>query len=196
MKNSHQNNDYDLIYIQKNDETIDSIDKFNISEKQKTNQELLFDELLYDHKERMFDWTVGMSSYYLIIVLLIFSLFMFEVKIEDSFWWIVLSFFIIIIFTPFLYLKYKTQIDGAMKKIVPDKDKIKKDSAYINYKILKITLVSSIVFLIYLFLNKIVILRSDIGNNSSIIIALITSTTGTIIALPSLVARAIFDNKK
>ncbi|MBM3590991.1 MAG: hypothetical protein FJX30_06470 [Alphaproteobacteria bacterium] len=121
---------------------------------------------------------------------------MFEVKIEDSFWWIVLSFFIIIIFTPFLYLKYKTQIDGAMKKIVPDKDKIKKDSAYINYKILKITLVSSIVFLIYLFLNKIVILRSDIGNNSSIIIALITSTTGTIIALPSLVARAIFDNKK
>jgi ABC-type phosphate transport system permease subunit len=62
--------------------------------------------------------------------------------------------------------------------------------------LIKIIFYTTAIAFFYLSINKIFIVREDIKEVQSIIIALITSTTSTVIGLPAIVAMAIFRSEK
>ncbi|NBX52118.1 MAG: hypothetical protein EBT63_00490 [Proteobacteria bacterium] len=159
---------------------------------------------LHDHKARMFNWIINMSSYYLIIVLIIFSLSMFEIRKDlDEYWfYIILS--SLFLFPPLIQKIAETIFDFKRAKKLSNIDSKKFeetaeevfDKKTLN-KIFIALFSGCFVFATYLLLSKIINIRdSATAPDSAIIIALITSTTGTIIALPAVVAKIIFDEKK
>lgn len=166
---------------------------------------------LHDHKARMFNWIINMSSYYLIIVLIIFSLSMFEIRKDlDEYWFYVIlsSLFLFppafIASTPLIQKIAETIFDFKRAKKLSniDSKKFEETAEEVfdkkTFNKIFIALFSGcFVFATYLLLSKIINIRdSATAPDSAIIIALITSTTGTIIALPAVVAKIIFDEKK
>lgn len=159
---------------------------------------------LHDHKARMFNWIINMSSYYLIIVLIIFSLSMFEIRKDlDEYWfYIILS--SLFLFPPLIQKIAETIFDFKRAKKLSniDSKKFEETAEEVfdkkTFNKIFIALFSGcFVFATYLLLSKIINIRdSATAPDSAIIIALITSTTGTIIALPAVVAKIIFDEKK
>jgi len=166
---------------------------------------------LHDHKARMFNWIINMSSYYLIIVLIIFSLSMFEIRkdLEEHWFYVILSSLFLgplafIASIPLIQKIANTifNFKSAKKPSKVDSKKTEEKAEEVSdKKTFKrvFTAISSgcFVFATYILLSKIINIRDiTTAPDSAIIIALITSTTGTIIALPAVVAKIIFDEKK
>lgn len=153
----------------------------------------------YDFKDRMFNWIISMSSFYLVIVLIIFFLTVFKIK-QEFLEGINLYILISILIIPSLFAYFILQIIQKSDKLVnnskSDSEKRKtNDNKLKSQQIIVKIILGCLVGFIYLMLSKIIDMRPAQEINSSIIIALITSTTGTVIALPALVAKIIFDDK-
>jgi hypothetical protein len=174
-----------------------------------------FDNLEYNEKnqriiqkEYLFDWIISICNKFLIGVSLVFCMFMFEFKndlieTENFFNLVYLVFLIIILCLVFflnfgkrLYKFFLRQLEIYPKLKKNKEEQIEEKAAKATIKLIKIIFYTTAIAFFYLSINKIFIVRHDIKEVQSIIIALITSTTSTVIGLPAIVAMAIFRSEK
>ena len=135
-------------------------------------------------------------------------MFMFEFKndlieTENFFNLVYLVFLIIILCLVFflnfgkrLYKFFLRQLEIYPKLKKNKEEQIEEKAAKATIKLIKIIFYTTAIAFFYLSINKIFIVRHDIKEVQSIIIALITSTTSTVIGLPAIVAMAIFRSEK
>jgi hypothetical protein len=177
------------------------------------NQELAEADL--DHKKRLFDWIISICNKFLIGVSLVFCMFMFEIKKDfmesENFIFFNLGILGFLTIISVLYLYFRKHIFELYKSIFEELEaysKSKKDeekskegiieekSAKATIKLIKIIFYTTAIAFFYFSINKIFSVREDVKEVQSIIIALITSTTSTVIGLPAIVAMSIFRSKK
>ena len=159
-------------------------------------------------KEYLFDWIISICNKFLIGVSLVFCMFMFEFKNDlietENFFNLVYLVFLIIILCLALFWKKIFELHKSIFKVIELSSKLKKSkeeqieekAAKATIKLIKIIFYTTAIAFFYLSINKIFIVRHDIKEVQSIIIALITSTTSTVIGLPAIVAMAIFRSEK
>lgn len=175
-----------------------------------------FDNLEYNEKnqriiqkEYLFDWIISICNKFLIGVSLVFCMFMFEFKNDlietENFFNLVYLVFLIIILCLALFWKKIFELHKSIFTVIELSSKLKKNkeeqkieekAAKATIKLIKIIFYTTAIAFFYLSINKIFIVRHDIKEVQSIIIALITSTTSTVIGLPAIVAMAIFRSEK
>jgi len=161
-----------------------------------------------DQKIELFNWIIRICNKFLIGVSLVFCMFMFEFKndlieTENFFNLVYLVFLIIILCLVFflnfgkrLYKFFLRQLEIYPKLKKNKEEQIEEKAAKATIKLIKIIFYTTAIAFFYLSINKIFIVRHDIKEVQSIIIALITSTTSTVIGLPAIVAMAIFRSEK
>jgi len=191
--------------------------KFSEDENKKNlaNLECVEKEQRITQKEKLFNWIISIYNKFLIGVYLIFCMFMFEIKkdfIESEnfiFFNLGILGFLIIILVIYLYFSkhifelYKSIFEEleAYSKSKKNEEKSKEEiieekSAKATIKLIKIIFYTTAIAFFYFSINKIFSVREDVKEVQSIIIALITSTTSTVIGLPAIVAMAIFRDEK
>lgn len=163
-----------------------------------------------DQKIELFNWIIRICNKFLIGVSLVFCMFMFEIKKDfmesENFIFFNLGILGFLIIVSVLYLYFRKHIFELYKSIFEELEgysKLKKGEESIEekaekatIKLIKIIFYTTAIAFFYLSINKIFIVRHDIKEVQSIIIALITSTTSTVIGLPAIVAMAIFRDEK
>ena len=161
-----------------------------------------------DQQDYLFNWIISICNKFLIGVSLVFCMFMFEFKkdlieTENFFNLVYLVFLIIILCLVFflnfgkrLYKFFLRQLEIYPKLKKNKEEQIEEKAAKATIKLIKIIFYTTAIAFFYLSINKIFIVRHDIKEVQSIIIALITSTTSTVIGLPAIVAMAIFRSEK
>jgi hypothetical protein len=173
-----------------------------------------FDHLEYDEKnqritqkEQLFDWIINICNKFLIGVSLVFCMFMFEIKedfmVSDKFFNLLFIIFIITILCSALLLnfgkglyKFFFEVELFFKLKKSKEEKIEEKVAKATMRLIEIVFYTTAITFFYFSINKIFIVREDVKEVQSIIIALITSTTSTVIGLPAIVAMAIFRSEK
>jgi len=161
-------------------------------------------------REELFNWVKTVSSFYLVMVFVIFILFMF--KVRDEFFsflannfaicvWSVLLFFFVVFLLLILAIKiyqiYKRS-KYAQAQRLDNQRVINYDAEKFEKKLFKFFVFILIIFgflILFLLINNLVTIRDNLEGSKAIIITLITSTTATIIALPMTVAKSIFNEK-
>ena len=170
-----------------------------------------------DQQDYLFNWIISICNKFLIGVSLVFCMFMFEFKKDlietENFFNLVYLVFLIIIWCLALFWKKIFELHKSIFKVIELSSKLKKNkeeqtkegqiegqieekAAKATIKLIKIIFYTTAIAFFYLSINKIFIVRHDIKEVQSIIIALITSTTSTVIGLPAIVAMAIFRSEK
>ena len=169
-----------------------------------------------DQQDYLFNWIISICNKFLIGVSLVFCMFMFEFKKDlietENFFNLVYLVFLIIILCLALFWKKIFELHKFIFKVIePSKlkknkekqtkeekieEQIEEKSAKATIKLIKIIFYTTAIAFFYLSINKIFIVREDIKEAQPIIIALITSTTSTVIGLPAIVAMAIFRSEK
>ena len=160
-------------------------------------------------KEYLFNWIISICNKFLIGVSLVFCMFMFEFKKDlietENFFNLFYFVFLIIILCLALFWKKIFELHKSIFTVIELSSKLKKNkeerkieekAAKATIKLIKIIFYTTAIAFFYLSINKIFIVRHDIKEVQSIIIALITSTTSTVIGLPAIVAMAIFRSEK
>jgi len=191
--------------------------EFSQDENKKNFYNLEYDEKnqRITQKEKLFDWIISICNKFLIGVSLVFCMFMFEIKKDfmesENFIFFNLGIlgFLIIILVIYLYFSkhifelYKSIFEEleAYSKSKKNEEKSKEEiieekSAKATIKLIKIIFYTTVIAFFYFSINKIFSVREDVKEVQSIIIALITSTTSTVIGLPAIVAMSIFRSKK
>jgi MFS family permease len=168
-----------------------------------------------DQKIELFDWIIRICNKFLIGVSLVFCMFMFEIKEDfmksDKFFNLLYCIFLIIILCLVFLLNFGKRLykflfealfffeaapSSKSKKNNKEEKAVEEKAAKETIKLIKIIFYTTAIAFFYLSINKIFIVREDIKEVQSIIIALITSTTSTVIGLPAIVAMAIFRSEK
>ena len=161
-----------------------------------------------DQKDYLFNWIISICNKFLIVVSLVFCMFMFEFEKDlietENFFNLVYLVFLIIIWCLALFWKKIFELHKSIFKVIELSSKLEKNkeeqieekAAKATIKLIKIIFYTTAIAFFYLSINKIFIVRHDIKEVQSIIIALITSTTSTVIGLPAIVAMAIFRSEK
>ena len=161
-----------------------------------------------DQQDYLFNWIISICNKFLIGVSLVFCMFMFEFKKDlietENFFNLVYLVFLIIIWCLALFWKKIFELHKSIFKVIELSSKLEKNkeeqteekAAKATIKLIKIIFYTTAIAFFYLSINKIFIVRHDIKEVQSIIIALITSTTSTVIGLPAIVAMAIFRSEK
>ena len=161
-----------------------------------------------DQHDYLFNWIISICNKFLIGVSLVFCMFMFEFKKDlietENFFNLVYLVFLIIIWCLALFWKKIFELHKSIFKVIELSSKLEKNkeeqteekAAKATIKLIKIIFYTTAIAFFYLSINKIFIVRHDIKEVQSIIIALITSTTSTVIGLPAIVAMAIFRSEK
>jgi hypothetical protein len=180
----------------------------------KDENEKNFDDLEYNEKnqritqkEQLFDWIINICNKFLIGVSLVFCMFMFEIKEDfmesDKFFNLLFIIFIITILCSALLLnfgkglyKFFFEVELFFKLKKSKEEKIEEKVAKATMRLIEIVFYTTAITFFYFSINKIFIVREDVKEVQSIIIALITSTTSTVIGLPAIVAMAIFRSEK
>jgi heme/copper-type cytochrome/quinol oxidase subunit 2 len=160
-----------------------------------------------DQQDYLFNWIISICNKFLIGVSLVFCMFMFEFKKDlietENFFNLVYLVFLIIIWCLALFWKKIFELHKSIFEELEGYSKLKKGEESIEekaekatIKLIKIIFYTTAIAFFYLSINKIFIVREDIKEAQPIIIALITSTTSTVIGLPAIVAMAIFRSEK
>lgn len=191
--------------------------KFSEDENKKNlaNLECVEKEQRITQKEKLFDWIISICNKFLIGVSLVFCMFMFEIKEDfmksDKFFNLLYCIFLIIILCLVFLLNFGKRLykflfealfffeaapSSKSKKNNKEEKAVEEKAAKETIKLIKIIFYTTAIAFFYLSINKIFIVREDIKEVQSIIIALITSTTSTVIGLPAIVAMAIFRDEK
>ncbi len=161
-----------------------------------------------DQQDYLFNWIISICNKFLIGVSLVFCMFMFEFEKDlietENFFNLFYFVFLIIILCLALFWKKIFELHKSIFTVIELSSKLKKNkeeqieekSAKATIKLIKIIFYTTAIAFFYLSINKIFIVREDIKEAQPIIIALITSTTSTVIGLPAIVAMAIFRSEK